>query len=201
MGRKNRSEERKREILQQCNNVIEAVGFDNTTFAKIADDMGVTPALLVHYFGTKENMFLEMVDYLFENQTRYLQEIRESEPDPRMRMKKTLDYFLGDEVAAYFGNNVFYGCFYLSLRSEALKERFQRIVGGYDAHISEEVRMFLQATGKAHLDPERITFLIISLLEGLDFYDAMEMTKIGRSARVEEIKGVIWQQLEEEEPC
>ena len=58
MGRPNKSDERKPEILQNLIQVLSNEGIEGTSFAKIGDQMGVHASLIVHYFKNKEEMLL-----------------------------------------------------------------------------------------------------------------------------------------------
>ena len=64
MGRKSKAEERKKEILIHFYEVVKEDGFENASIAKIADRMDVNPSLLIHYFKTKEEMIVDLVDFL-----------------------------------------------------------------------------------------------------------------------------------------
>ena len=77
MGRKSKAEERKLEILQHFYEVIKEEGFENASIAKIAKSMEVNPSLLIHYFNTKEDMILELVDFLLNRyESMFLQQIQ-----------------------------------------------------------------------------------------------------------------------------
>ena len=66
MGRKSKADERKREILVHFYEVVKEEGFENASIAKIADRMEVNPSLLIHYFKTKEEMVVDLVDFLLD---------------------------------------------------------------------------------------------------------------------------------------
>lgn len=48
---------RREEILESALDVIGRHGYQNTSLKQIAEVVGVTPAALLHYFGTKEELF------------------------------------------------------------------------------------------------------------------------------------------------
>lgn len=45
------------------------LGYDRTTIRGIAEDAGVDPALVVHFFGSKQELFLSVMDFPFEPET------------------------------------------------------------------------------------------------------------------------------------
>lgn len=57
-GRRPGTPETRAAILDAARRGFGARGYEATTFRSIAEDVGVDPALLVHYFGTKEGLFV-----------------------------------------------------------------------------------------------------------------------------------------------
>jgi AcrR family transcriptional regulator len=52
---------RREEILESALEVIGRDGYQNASLKQIAHVVGVTPAALLHYFGTKEELFTEVL--------------------------------------------------------------------------------------------------------------------------------------------
>jgi AcrR family transcriptional regulator len=198
MGRKNRSQERKKEILKVCYEVFADEGFEKTTFAKIAERLNVTNPLIVHYFGSKENMILEMVEYMHRDQADIISKLVEKIENPEERMDKVFDYYLGESFEKNFDDVVYYGCFYLSLKNSKIKEQFNKIIAHFDQVVYTEIKRYLDIRRKTHIDPDMIAFILDSLIEGLDFLCAMKIEKKTRHERVKQIKKVMWKLLEEE---
>jgi AcrR family transcriptional regulator len=198
MGRKNRSKERKIEILKACYDVFAENGFEKTTFVKVAERLNVTNPLIVHYFGTKENMILEMVEYMHRDQAQIVSQLVEHIENPEERMNTILDYYLGETFEKNFDDVVYYGCFYLSLRNSKIREKFNIIIEHFDQVVYTEIKRYLDVRRKTHIDPDMIAFILDALIEGLDFLSAMKAEKKHRHERVEQIKQVMWKLLEEE---
>jgi AcrR family transcriptional regulator len=57
-------------LLQAATDAFAEQGYEGTSLRTIADDAGVSFQLIAYYFGTKEELWVETVDYLFE---RYLE--------------------------------------------------------------------------------------------------------------------------------
>ncbi len=53
-------------IAQAARRSFAAYGYDRTTIRAIATDAGVDPALVVHFFGSKQELFLAVMDLPFE---------------------------------------------------------------------------------------------------------------------------------------
>lgn len=52
---------RREEILESALDVIGRKGYQNASLKQIAEVVGVTPAALLHYFGSKEELFTEVL--------------------------------------------------------------------------------------------------------------------------------------------
>ncbi|KQR48961.1 TetR family transcriptional regulator [Microbacterium sp. Leaf161] len=52
---------RREEILESALDVIGRKGYQNASLKQIAELVGVTPAALLHYFGSKEELFTEVL--------------------------------------------------------------------------------------------------------------------------------------------
>ena len=67
-GPYSKSASRKQQIIDQVLTVIDDLGFEGTSLRAIAETIGVTHPVLVHHFGTKEQLFLEV---LHEHELRF----------------------------------------------------------------------------------------------------------------------------------
>lgn len=61
-GRRKGSPETRREILDSARALFAERGFTGTSIRAVAADAGVDPALVHHYFGTKESLFRAALD-------------------------------------------------------------------------------------------------------------------------------------------
>ena len=59
--------ERRRQILRKAHELCAKKGFAGTTLDEIARKAGVSRALLIQYFGSKEGIYEALIDYLFQN--------------------------------------------------------------------------------------------------------------------------------------
>jgi AcrR family transcriptional regulator len=65
-GRRPGSGDTRGEILAAARELFAAHGFERTSMRAIARQVHVDPALVLHYFGTKENVFLSAIELPFE---------------------------------------------------------------------------------------------------------------------------------------
>lgn len=59
--RQRKKARRRQDILQAAARLFEEQGFDATTLAEIAQDVGVSPPTVSNYFGSKENILIALI--------------------------------------------------------------------------------------------------------------------------------------------
>ena len=65
-GRRPGATETRDTILTAARRLFAEKGYDSTTIRGIAAEAGVNPALVHHFFGTKQDIFIAAVDFPFE---------------------------------------------------------------------------------------------------------------------------------------
>ncbi len=170
MGRKSISHIRKPEILRCAYKVVDEEGFMGTTIGKIADRMGVNSGLLIHYFGTKDNLIFELVDYLLERALEAYQSFLSGCSDPRERL-----YFLINAVFEHSDNlpkrgRVFWSIYALGLRNEKVWERLQELNRGLIDFCALEIELAEKA-GVVKVDNKKeVATIIFAVLEGYGYF-------------------------------
>ncbi|MDP9326443.1 MAG: TetR family transcriptional regulator [Candidatus Dormibacteraeota bacterium] len=88
---------RRAQIIDAATTVIAIRGYAHTSLKDIADEAGVTPALIYHYFDSKEDLLLATMAAVQENLHRAVDAARERQTEPFERIAATVD-----EAAAQF---------------------------------------------------------------------------------------------------
>ncbi len=170
MGRKDKSDIRKPEILKHLYQVMEKEGLEGATLAKVADSMGVNSGLLIHYYKTKEEMIVAMVDYMLEMYADiYISKLNEVQA-PQLRLNNMLDTFFSPDWTKRGTDTVFYSCYALSFRNSRVKKRFKNMYDGFRELLADEIRNFIKAGIVKVTNPVKTADIIITLIEGLNFY-------------------------------
>ena len=66
MPRGKKAEVRKKEIIEQFYQVIVEDGLEKASLVKIAERLSVSPSLLIHHFKNKDELILQLIDYIIE---------------------------------------------------------------------------------------------------------------------------------------
>jgi AcrR family transcriptional regulator len=125
-------------MLQAYYATLRETGLQEASIGRIAKRLGLHPSLFIHYFGTKEQMTIELVDYLLEEfRQTYLNKLS-AISDPSDRLLAILDAWFSVPYQEMVDDKVYYACFYLSLHHPRLEEAF--------ATLSEEETDLVEST-------------------------------------------------------
>ena len=171
MARKNdKAPLRKREILEHFQQVLVEEGFEGASMAKIASHMGIHPSLLIHYFRTKDDMIVELVDYILEEYENAFTSRIEGTAEPARRLNTYLDTLFGVDWISLVDTRAFYACYYLALRNPKAMERLRRMYSHFRQHLTCEIASYMRSGTILQADPEKDAEIVIALVEGLSFY-------------------------------
>lgn len=169
MARKSKGEVRKREILEHFYDVLVAEGLEGASIAKIAKKLKVHPSLILHYFSTKEEMVLALVDFIIEKyESTFLPNLEEVK-DPLKRFHLFFNILFGLEYDKLVDDSVFAACYYLSLRNPSIRKAFQSMFIRLRRVVLQEIQLYQEAGIIQADDPEKMADLIIAIEEGLSF--------------------------------
>ena len=173
MARNNKAEKidiRKTEILEHFQDVLREEGFEGASIAKIARKMGVNPSLLMHYFPTKEEMVLELVDFILERYEALVQEKTQLIVDTRQKLETLLNTIFSIDWISMVDTSAFYSCYYLAFRYEKVKLRLQKMYLRFRKGCVEYLEQSMKEGIILWDDPEKLADFIIYIVEGLSFY-------------------------------
>ncbi len=156
--------------MESCYQVIARKGLEGATLKQIGKEMGVSPSLLMHYFASKEEMILALVDYMVERMDRtYHQAIKQTK-SAKERLALYIDKNFDFEIPQSVEDKVFYGSFYLALSDERIRARFRRMYEHDHKMIVGLIKDYMGETGIENLDPDLLAIQLISTIEGFYLY-------------------------------
>lgn len=174
MGRKSKAVVRKQEILEHFYTVMCNEGFENASIAKVAASMDVNPSLLIHYFKTKEEMVIELVDFFLNRyETAFVEDFRKI-ADPQARFDKAMNTLFGLDWLSVGDYSVFYACYYLAARHERIRERFQQMYVRFRDFLMVEANIWVENKIVRQHSAAEVTEYLIMLTEGMTFYQRLQ---------------------------
>jgi AcrR family transcriptional regulator len=160
---------RKPAILKAFYAVIHAEGFENASVAKVAGKAGVHPSLVIHYFGTKEQMVVELVDDVLKTYAELFRRLPTG-GGPRERLDRLLDLVWSREWHEAASFSVVFSFLALSQRNDAVMGRLRKLYGRYRQYLLAQLQYFADA-GVIHVaKPEQAVEAFISLSEGSHYF-------------------------------
>jgi AcrR family transcriptional regulator len=157
---------RRQEMLAAYYDVLVDEGLQGASLAKVARRLDVPPSLLIHYFGTKEQMTVELVDFLLDKYRRGYGDRLAAIDDSLERLTAILDTLFDPEYHQLLDDSVFYACFYLSLRNPTVRAQFATL---HYASLELLETTLRECMAAGHLPPDdvhELAQLIETLEEG-----------------------------------
>jgi AcrR family transcriptional regulator len=169
--RKNLTAEiRKPEILENYYQVIIEEGFEGASIGKVAKRMNMHPSLIIHYFKTKRNMTVELVDLIIEKYEApdllRFGHIR----DPHQRFRRLMDTIFSFEWSRTVDPGAYFGFYYLSFRFPEIRKRFVNMFARFRDYLVDELTGFKEAGIIQAADIKHAANMIVTLMEGLEFH-------------------------------
>lgn len=164
MKKRQNAELRKPDILKNYYQVILDEGVEGASIAKVAKKMKINPSLIIHYFTNKDNMTVELVDYMSRIYNRLFMDMKIDTNNPQKRLDRLVEIFCSDE---WYNNTDISGDFSILTLSFRNKKVFKHLQNMYDEFVKLIMKELETASGKVKIsNPERTAKLIVSTLEG-----------------------------------
>jgi len=168
MGRKSLKVIRQNEIVKAFYIVAKREGLEKTSIAKVADNLKMNPSLVIHYFKSKQELELALIDYILE---RYLQIYKTNgEIDSCEKLLNLIDKLFSRKWNRLFDDGVFYSCYAHVYRNKKFKNKFKEL---HDSLRSILKQSFIDAQENDIIKLENMDILtetIFALLEGAYYY-------------------------------
>jgi AcrR family transcriptional regulator len=156
--------------MESCYQVIARKGLEGATLKQIGKEMGVSPSLLMHYFTSKEEMILALVDYMVERMDRTYHRAIKQTDSATERLTLYIDKNFNFEIPQSVEDKVFYGSVYMALSDERVRARFRRMYEHDHEMIVGLIKDYMEEAGIVDLDPDLLAIQLISTIEGFYLY-------------------------------
>lgn len=195
MGRKSKAHIRRKEIVICCYRVVDKVGIENTSIRKIAEEMDAAPSMILHYFKSKEELLLALVDYFVESMDRKTIPQFAQLSSAKERLEFHIEEAINLNIAQSIEDKVFYACFYMSLYNPVMRERFIKMYDRDRELINTLICDYLIEEHLPCIDPEPLSREFITFLEGLNFFYALYKDRSYIQSIVLRFKKSFWDAL------
>jgi AcrR family transcriptional regulator len=186
VGRKSLATQRREQIIRALNRCISKYGLQNTSIKKIAEEAGVQPGILHHYFKDRDEIVEELVRKIVDEMTAsYLAEIGDHS-DPETRFKKAVEFMFGPQMVNTEYASFFYDCWAEARRNERIRESFRMLYARFRKAIVD----LLVESGKSgrlsRAEIEDLATMVIAIQDGvsLQWETALERVSLPRMTRL-----------------
>ncbi len=170
MAEHKKTAEKRNEILAHFCTVIAQDGFEHASVQKIAAQAGISASLLLFYFKNKEELVLNLVDFLLKQYESAFFEDIQNTILVQERFNKAIDTLFGYRWLEVGNPTAFYACYYLSTRNPQIRARFQAMYNRFKAILKQEIDIWVKNGIVKVKNSEEIAESLIMLNEGLSFY-------------------------------
>ena len=164
------AEIRKPEILENYYHALIEEGFEGASIGKIAKRMNIHPSLIIHYFKTKENLTIELVDLLIEKYEapEFLQ--FDHIEDLEQRFQSLIDTLFSFEWSRTIDPGLHYGFYYLSFRNPKIRKAYEKMMQRFRDYLVSELELYRKEGIVKASDTKMAADTIVTLMEGLEFH-------------------------------
>jgi AcrR family transcriptional regulator len=161
--------DRREQLLDVLVQVIRSEGYEQVTMARLAQAAGVNPSLLMHHFGSKENLMLTLVNVSLQRYGQLFRELPGS-GDARLRLVQMLAVYFGLRWMNTLAAPEVFAIMSLARRHEEVRQAVARMYRRYHRVLTQELR-FQQEQGCVRItDAAASAQVLMALTEGAHYF-------------------------------
>ena len=189
VGRKSLAKERRAQIIDAFYRCVKQYGLHGASTRLIAEEAGMQPSILHHYFKDRDEMIEELVDSIVESLSeRYAAEIARYK-NPKTRFNKGVDFLFGPTMINDADFGFFYACWAEAQRNEKVRHSFSRL---YDRFRKAIIDLLVETNKSAGLSPTQlrdIASMVVAMQDGVSIQWDMDrknvnLKKMARMAKL-----------------
>lgn len=165
MGRKYLGPTRRIEIVNAFYEVSKKVGLENASIAKVANYLGISNGLVMHYFNTKEELLFELKDYILKQHLNLFTK-ENNEIKSRADLEKLIVSLFSREWNNYFDDGVFYSCYALIYRNNKFNNSFKSYLLKLHDVLEDKLHQAYENGVILNTNIHELTEVIFALVDG-----------------------------------
>lgn len=178
VGRKSLAKERRAQIIDAFYRCIKTYGLHGASTRLIAQEAGVQPSILHHYFKNRDEMIEELVTSIVESLSeRYAAEIARYK-NPKTRFNKGVDFLFGPEMINDADFGFFYACWAEAQRNEKVRHSFSKLYDRFRSAIIDLLVETNKSTGLSSTQLKDIATTIVAMQDGVSIQWDMDRKSI-----------------------
>ncbi|WP_299252294.1 TetR family transcriptional regulator [uncultured Aquimarina sp.] len=170
MGRKNLSEIRQKEIIIAFYTVAKQIGLENTSIAKVAEEMGISKGLVMHYFETKESLLVALRDYILEKYLSFIDSEKLQSIDSKEKLEEFIMILFSRKWNDYVDDGVFYSFYAQIYRNKDFSKSFKSFLETLHDVLKNKLLDAQQNGIIENTNINELTEIIFALIDGAYYY-------------------------------
>lgn len=162
--------EKRQEIIASSAVLMRSKGYENTKLSDILEESQIGKGQFYHYFSSKHELGLAVIDYFFKDWNKLLLEnILCSEKDPEIRLNEMLEWI----IKRHSSNQEKCGCVFgnfaieMSEHDEAFRQKIKLVFETWVNRLKPVLAGMIKAPNQAEAhEIEKTAYGIVALLEG-----------------------------------
>ena len=170
MKKRQNAQIRKPKIIKSFYQTILDEGIEGASIAKVAKRININATLVLHYFGNKENMILELVDFVTDEYTKLFQKSRLQTIGPEERLPVLLNtiwskaYYEKIKIAASLS------VIGISFRNKRIQNKIKGLYKIYKEFLISELTELHNNGIVGKQDFERTSNVLLTMIEGSRYF-------------------------------
>lgn len=173
MGRKSLGQTRRLEIVRAFYDVAKEIGLENASIAKVANSMGISNGLVMHYFNTKDELLIGLNEYILEQHINVFIEDHQGTIETRKDLENLIHNLFSRKWNQYFDDGVFYSCYALIYRNVDFNNSFKQYLLRLHEVLKEELKQAHDNEIICNTNIDELTEIIFALIDGSYYYMGM----------------------------
>lgn len=173
MGRKSLGPTRRLEIIESFYEVAKDIGLENASIAKVADAMGISNGLVMHYFNTKEELLIGLNEYILEQHLHVITTNHSNTIETREDLEDLIRNLFSRKWNQYFDDGVFYSCYALIYRIKAFNDSFKQYLLKLHSVLRENLEQAYNNKVISNGNIDELTEIIFALIDGSYYFLGM----------------------------
>lgn len=128
MGRINLTNQRQKEITIAFYEVAKKVGLENASIAKVADKMGISKGLIMHYFATKESLIFALYEQILERYLNFVVAEKYLNISTKKELVAYISSLFSREWNLYIDDGVFYSFYALIYQNDKVSALYSEFL-------------------------------------------------------------------------
>jgi AcrR family transcriptional regulator len=178
MGRKSLAKERRAQIIDAFYRSIKKHGLHGASTRRIAEEAGVQPSILHHYFKDRDEMIEELVASIVENMSeRYLAEI-DRYKNPETRFNKAVNFLFGPEMISDDDFGFFYDCWAEARRNKRVRQSFTKLYHYFRSAIINLLARTNKSIGLSPAQVKELATMVVAMQDGVSIQWDMDRRNV-----------------------